>query len=42
MAPEKLDELYPLAEAYDHLGVISWVVDAVKSRKEEVERTVKI
>lgn len=36
MAPERADELYPLAEAYDHLGVISWAVDAVKSRKDEV------
>lgn len=36
IAPEKADELYPLAEAYDHLGVISWAVDAVKSRKDEV------
>lgn len=36
MVPERVDELYPLAEAYDHLGVISWAVDAVKSQREEV------
>lgn len=36
LTPEKFNELYPLAEAYDHLGVISWVVDAVKARKKEI------
>ena len=28
--------LYPIAEAYDHLGVLSWAVNVVKARKTKV------
>lgn len=33
---KEFEYLYPVAEAYDHLGVLSWVVIAVKAQKTKV------
>jgi len=33
---KEFEYIYPIAEAYDHLGVLSWVVIAIKTRKTEV------